>query len=346
MDVGLNYPWCDYGWDFGLGPPAWRGDRSSPRWYNSIDDHLDRFRALGITVVRWFVLADGLTYGTGVEAPRMDDATGRRWGFEPPPLDGSILDHFDELLRRFGLTGGTTQRPIQILPVLIDFLFCRPGTLPLSIPDAADPIRTVPDPDWVKQGRADVITDERKRNRFLDEVLEGFLRVSMRHRHVVYAWELMNEPDLITTGWRRRRVASETIDEPAMRAFLDDGQARIRRAGFRSTIGFASIAGLRRAGITSDINQFHHYPGGRRWLGRHAFDPRFPGVIGEFATKSSDVWPDLLTTGQNVLNRLRLAKARGYRLAIPWSFHGRDRHTSWSAAVEQDIAEFTAAQEV
>jgi hypothetical protein len=309
-----------------------------------IDDHLDRFRSLGITVVRWFVLADGLTYGTGADAPWMDDATERRWRFEPPPLEVSILDHFDELLRRFGLTGGTTRPPIQLLPVLIDFLFCQPGSMPLSASDVADPTRTVPDPAWVKQGRADVITDGRKRSRFLDEVLEGFLQVSARHRRVVYAWELINEPDLITTGWRRRRVAYEKIEQPAMRAFLDDGQARIRRAGFQSTIGFASIAGLRQAGITSDINQFHHYPGGRRWLGRHAFDRRFPGIIGEFATKSSDVWPDLLTTGQNVLNRLRLAEARGYPLAIPWSFHGQDRHTSWSAAVEQDIAAFTTGQ--
>src|SRR5690348_3844734 len=103
MRVGVNYPWRDYGWDFGLGPPSWRNGRSQPRWFDLIDGHLDRFRALGITVVRWFILADGLTYGTALDAPVLDPGTGR-WRFEPPAVDLEVLDHFDELLRRFEAT--------------------------------------------------------------------------------------------------------------------------------------------------------------------------------------------------------------------------------------------------
>ena len=69
MQVGVNYPWFDYGWDFGLGPPAWRAGRSTPGWYAEIDDHLRLFQSLGISVVRWFILADGLTYGVEGAAP-------------------------------------------------------------------------------------------------------------------------------------------------------------------------------------------------------------------------------------------------------------------------------------
>jgi len=93
-----------------------------------------------------------------------------------------------------------------------------------------------------------------------------------------------------------------------------------------------------------EINQFHHYPAGRRVLERHTFDSRFPGIIGEFATATTDRWPELASTGQSVLNRLRLADAHGYPLAIPWSFLARDRHTSWSSAVEREVASFIQGQ--
>jgi hypothetical protein len=342
MQVGLNYPWRDYGWDFGFGPPTWRGSRMAPRWYDDIDQHLDRFHELGITVVRWFILADGLTYGTAGDAPRADMETGG-WRFDPPSLSAAILDHFDELLRRFASVRDA-HSSMQLLPVLIDFLFCEPGTTPVAKPDPTNPLTTVPDTDWVKQGRADVITDANKRRTFLDEVLDPLLRLSQRNHGVIYAWELINEPDWITIGWHSGHQTNATIDDASMRAFLDEGSERIRRAGFKPTIGFASLKTLRRSNITVEINQFHHYPAGRRVLERHTFDSRFPGIIGEFATATTDRWPELASTGQSVLNRLRLADAHGYPLAIPWSFLARDRHTSWSSAVEREVASFIQGQ--
>ena len=84
MQVGVNYPWFDYGWDFGLGPPAWRGGRSTPGWYAEIDNHLRLFQRLGISVVRWFILADGLTYGVGDAAPVPDRIARGGWRFDPP----------------------------------------------------------------------------------------------------------------------------------------------------------------------------------------------------------------------------------------------------------------------
>lgn len=115
--MGVNYPWFDYGWDFGLGPPAWRGARTTPRWYGEIDQHLRHFRGLGISVVRWFVLADGLTYGTDGAAPRPDPVAGLGWRFDPPPLTEAFLQHFDELLARFAATGGDGLRSMQLLPM-------------------------------------------------------------------------------------------------------------------------------------------------------------------------------------------------------------------------------------
>ena len=125
-----------------------------------------------------------------------------------------------------------------------------------------------------------------------------------------------------------------------MRAFIEEGARRIRIAGFKPTVGFASVHTLRLARIELEINQVHHYPGGARILDCRAFDTGGPSVLGEFATASGDVWPDLALDHQRVLHRLRLARSQGCPLAMPWSFLGRDRHTAWSDEVERDINAF------
>ena len=111
-------------------------------------------------------------------------------------------------------------------------------------------------------------------------------------------------------------------------------------AGFRATIGFALVETLLASGITVDVNQFHHYPGGTRMLPPQLFDGQLAAIVGEFATAANDVWPELGIHGQSVLNRLRRAQALGYPLTIAWSFLARDRRTSWSRAVERDVVAF------
>jgi hypothetical protein len=327
MRVGVNYPWRDYGWDFGVAPPSWREPDAAPRWRAHLDEHLDYFRTLGITVVRWFILADGLTYGSGDDAPRPDPA-GEGWRFDPPPIDGVFLRHFEELLERFAQANSNAAPAIQLLPVLIDFYFCRSGTMPLGTPG------------WVKQGRADALNDSDKRRRFFDNAFEPLLDVSKRRQDVIFAWELINEPEWVTNGWHPNGRRNLAVGEQAMAAFLDEGTRRIRQAGLKATVGFASIDTLRRSGAAADVNQFHHYPGGRRTLEAHAGDAASPGIIGEFATAATDRWPEFGRKDQGLLNRLRLAEAQGYSLAIPWSFRATDRHTRWSPDIERDLEIF------
>jgi hypothetical protein len=71
------------------------------------------------------------------------------------------------------------------------------------------------------------------------------------------------------------------------------------------------------------------------------FDPQYPGIVGEFASAPSDRWPELQENDQSVLNRLRLADAQGYPLAIPWSFLATDDHTSWTSDTERNVECFT-----
>jgi hypothetical protein len=336
----VNSPWRDYGWDFGLASLAWHDGLATPRWYLEIDSHLRHFQDIGISVVRWFVLADGLTYGVGGKAPVPDGSVNGGWRFEPPPLAAEFLEHFETLLERFSAARADDRPAIQLLPVLIDFHFCKPGMRPVTRPERGNPDTRVEDADWVKQGRAQALTDPIKREQFLDRVLEPLLHVSRRYAQSIHAWELINEPDWVTRRWHPRLFARPPIPEVAMRSFIEDGAHRIRAAGFKPTIGFATVDTLRRAGIDLEINQVHHYPGGTRTLDCRAFDAGCPSVLGEFATAAADVWPDLRLDHQRVLHRLRLARSRGCPLAMPWSYLGRDRHTAGSAEVEADIKMF------
>ena len=331
MQVGVNYPWFDYGWDFGVPPPGWRGDQ--PRWVEHIDADLQRLHDLGISVIRWFVLGDGLTYGTAEQAPWHD---GFDWHFSPPPMDEQVGRDFELLLEAIDRFNAAAAPPIRLLPVLIDFPFASPGA-PIEQPHPFEP-GTMAQTGWVKQGRHEAIATDASRRAFLTATLDPLLAISQRHLDAIYAWESINEPDWITNGWHPDGRSNHPVEAPAMRAFLEDASAQIRAAGFRTTIGFSLLETLVVSEITADVNQFHHYPDGARPLPPHTFNPEFPAIIGEFATVPADVWPELRY--QTIFSRLRRAERQGYPLALLWSFRRRDRHGEWTADVEADVLRF------
>src|SRR5260221_916956 len=96
MQVGLNYPWKSYGYDF--------GGTQSPPWVAQIDTEFAEFKALGISALRWFILCKGEGFGSQVYAP----------------LSQKFLDDFELLLVKCETAG------IQLLPSLFDFLAFRP----------------------------------------------------------------------------------------------------------------------------------------------------------------------------------------------------------------------------
>jgi hypothetical protein len=330
MDVGVNYPWFSYGWDFGPAPPGWRSGQD-PEWVPHIGEHLQHLAAIGVSVIRWFILGDGLSYGTGPGAPKLDrsgpgDQAG--WGFDPPALTRDFLEHFEALLQSFA-TQSTGPHPVRLMPVLVDYKVCEPGVWPVA-----------PDEGWVKGGRVQAITAGRQR--FIEQVLWPLLRLAAGYRDAIYAWDACNEPEWVTNGWHPDGANDHPVNSGDMRAFLQDSMSAIRQAGFRATIGFNRIETIDRTGLYGDLNQFHHYTDGSRSLQRNPFDPRWPGIIGEFATSAAeDTWPELSQGSQRVLDRLKLADSQGYVLALPWSFQAADRHTSWTPPVENDIECFT-----
>src|SRR5512135_3215695 len=110
IEVGINYPYFNYGWDFGdtspPPPPPPLGWGSRAAWKQKFTSDRIRFQSLGIKVVRWFILGDGLLYGTGSDVPTQHPTILTDWRFNPPPLPQAIIPSARQLVRD---PGDTTQ---------------------------------------------------------------------------------------------------------------------------------------------------------------------------------------------------------------------------------------------
>lgn len=325
MLVGINYPWLNYAWDFGEPPPGW-GARA--RWRTVIADHLARFREIGVRALRWFVVGDGLLYGTGASAPARDGSP-----FDPPRVAQAVLDDFGALLDVLHESG------IMLIPVLLDFHFAK---------DAVETNAS----GFVQGGRGSALSDPDRRRRLLSRLLAPLLERCNARRDVIYAWELINEPEGCTETGASDRGEFPRVRLPDMIDFLREGTRMIHDSGFVPTIGYrypatplrwSSIeAHRRRTGTMRRIDplassrpfgegywQFHYYPADRSPIGfpsASSITAQHDAVIlGELATLAGrDRWPDL-GRDQSLRARLRFAADRGVALALPWSFRAKLR---------------------
>jgi hypothetical protein len=335
MLVGINYPWIDYGWDFGETPPAWVGDGNLPAWRESkrkrIEEDFRRFALQGIFAVRWFLLADGLNYGMGEFAPRKIK---KNWTFEPLPSGHSfynrLCDDFEFVLQI------CSNNSLKIFPSLIDFGWCRQGM----------PIAGYP--EIIKGGRQDLVTDPAKRKAFFDRVFDPLLALSMRYRDSIYAWELINEPEwVVRRFWNRD--ANRNVTRGEMKEFIAEGIQRINSkrlrdgsAAFLSSVGFAHWETLdkwdaARLGIT--LHQFHYYAQQNRELPDRLYPASYPCVVGEFATAAGSDWPDLKTRhkDQTITGRLRCIEEKGYPACFLWSARAMDPATRWTEEAHREL---------
>lgn len=331
MQVGINYAWKNYAWDFGLPPQKNSGSNWGARaaWRPTIDKELAELVDIGFFCVRWFLLGDGTTYGVGADRPHLDPRGNGQWRFDSPPkISDEFLEDFDHLLACCEKAG------IQILPSLVDFHFCFPGI-------------TIPGSDGiVKSGRHDVLIDPRKRTPFFDNVLRPLLRVAGDHKAAIYAFEVMNEPE-----WCTRLPGADALNPNKsvplddMRAFLSEGASIINDAGFRSTVGFAMHPTLKlwdSPGLGVTLHQFHFYAE-PALIPPHSFDARWPVIVGEFATAPHRPWSEL-GAAQDVLSRLRHIEEKGYPAAFLWSANREEEHSSDpSSPVAVDFSEANRA---
>src|SRR5258708_1588297 len=99
MDIGINYPWQSfdsYGADFGvirgwqknLTRREWQAPGEVDKTLTVLDENLLLYVKLGIKVVRWYLLADGLSYGTDKRPSDPKDPKNKdlRAAYAPTPV--------------------------------------------------------------------------------------------------------------------------------------------------------------------------------------------------------------------------------------------------------------------
>jgi len=295
--VGVNYPWRNYGSDFGANAWGHLGlSRPENRAHVARDFGLiaGAFGAFSTRIVRFFLFADG-------RASPLFDASGNVAGLDP--LFFEDLDALFALAEDSGLL---------LLPVLLDFHWCKHG-------GTVNEVRLA--------GRSNVIREVAKAKTFLERAVAPLVS-RYAARDSVYAWEIINEPEWVTRGmtgfWRGtgdRVQASQMVD------FVGLCADRIHTlADDPVTVGSAGIGYLKHwADVGLDLYQAHWYPGWRNpfpWPPVAALPVDGPVLIGEVPTKKTAVAP-----GQY----LEAAREGGYEGVLFWSYGATDRYSDRAA---------------
>jgi hypothetical protein len=341
MKLGMNLAWAfeEYGQNFGpvfFPPPA----DGLPTWKNTLPRHLGQIKLLGMSIVRFFILQNGLNYGSvrvdptgrilniGLPIPAAPLQLGKKteFIFDPPktlhPLFGQ---HFRLMLETF------RDQRMQVIPSLVDFPMLA---LPPNIFDSSS-----------GGGRTDIAVNDGKRKLFLDTVLEPLLDISVEFKDEIFAWEIMNEP-----SWLTRRFAPPVgnfgTEEPVMTeaqltTFLREALDRIeKRPEFRnkSTVGHRFFGDLNNF-PTGALPQYHYYGKTAPVLGSDpsSIPPRSQAknaFIGEFSPEfaasklhfnalnfeQGAPWPDCNGSDNTntVIERLKILSRQDYQLALVW----------------------------
>jgi hypothetical protein len=334
MFVGMNYAWRNYAWDFGLPPTSDAGTPWGRRaaWTTTIEDELKEFGVLGLKVLRWFLIGDGTTLGTGDHKPEKDPHRPGQWRFhQVPELSPEFLDDFAQLLLF------CERADIQLLPSILDFHFCFP-----AVPVEGSPI--------VKCGRIDALIDPHKRQQLLDRVVDPILAVCQRFPKTVYAVEIINEPEWCTDDglWADEKKAVPLV---AMQDFVTEGAKRINRAGFLSTVGFAkhrSMMAWESIALGLTLHQFHYYvdPDAVPQNNMRDFGPC---IVGEFPSARWKSWPEL-GTEQDTRSRLSYLERKGYDGALLWSANREEEKIAepvveWSERVKDEVSSYLSRRD-
>jgi hypothetical protein len=376
MMVGFNYPMSfnRYGADIGPNPfvplAQFNAERALeakgrasaaqiplPPLFANLDRNLRNLKAMGIDVVRFFLLANGFVYGNA-PIPRntpspVPAAPFFDFAFSPPTrTDERFKLHFAELLKRFKAAG------LKIIPSLIDFFWVAKS----SPPDAKG---------LAAGGRADCINDANKRSTFLNTVLADLLVESLNFKEQIYAWEVINEPIwcVSTIGPLSQPPFSPPtpgqvlagvfrvpeVTDVQMNLFISEAVQLIENVGFPSTVGNRSFSDLLdlttgKPGLflTGNRPQFHFYSKaffdgsikGQR-LFRRFFRDRQKAFLGEFDSDFNTFgkpWtPDLAQ--DTTLNRLNLLQSEGCECALIWPDKGPNASARSAQNLPPDVAD-------
>lgn len=297
--LGVNYPWLNYGHDFGT--TAWGHDGvSAGTSSKQIDTDFAYLKSQGVHVVRWFLLGDCRA------APEFD-ADGKVSGFDEyfyPDLDAALA-----IARK---------HDIYLILVLLDF----------HLADKAKEVSGVQ-----LGGRSEVITDPATRQSFLDNALRPLLARYGKNRNII-AWEVMNEPEGAMTIPAGKWVG-ESVSPAAMQSFVKDVVGYIHTCSSQhATLGSASRRWLHHwTNSKLDFYQYHYYD---KMESQYPLDCPYrnlkldrPCIVGEFPTKNTE---------RTATEYLDTILDSGYAGALGWSYRAEDDASDYKGIAGEFLA--------
>ena len=324
---GCNYPWSTdgttvyYGLDFGAN--VWGTHLGVSTRRDAVAADFDRMAALGFTVARWFLFADGRS---GI---LYDDR-----GF-PTGLDPHVFIDLDAALEIARDAG------IRLVLVLLDHRWMFEGVRETIADPATGELLEVRLPD----GRSRVLRDRIGRESLLRGVFEPlFFRYGRNGQRAdlssqIHAIEFMNEPDFIVEEWERD--LSSRVSRPLPFAVLGELVTRANQLVHAHMPALTTMSCARLHNLWAwddpalelDFLQLHSYPDLKHpdrdadIFGRPAstLGVRRRVVLGEFPGDGTRQHPPGVSHPERTLeDYLEFALASGYAGAWPWSFSGTD----------------------
>ncbi len=221
--LGVNYPWLNYGEDFGMGPRGHLGV-SSPLKLAKVNSDFAQMRGCGLGVVRWFLFADG------------------RGGFETEKGIPRRPDEF--LLKDVGTALELAEtHELKLCFSLVDYLWLQDRPQPQTM-----------------NANERVLQFAAGREALLLNVFIP-LFAEFRAHPALFAWEVANEPEWAIHEFHRDAIAKMRLAD--FRAFTAEIVQAIHEFGHAAaTLGSARLLWLRAwSELHLDLYQAHYYPG-------------------------------------------------------------------------------------
>lgn len=324
---GCNYPWSSdgttifYGLDFGAN--VWGSHLGVSTRVPAVSRDFARMAALGFTVARWFVFADGragITY----------DDRGLPTG--PDPQLFADMDAALQIAR---------DAAIRLDLVLLDHRWMFEGLHETL----ADPATGALFDARLPEGRSRVLHAKAGREALVRQLFDPLVRRYGRSGEradlgsQIFAFELMNEPDFIVEEWERD--LSPRATRPLPFTILADLVSRLsdlvhEHTNAMTTIGCARLHNLWAwddPSLGLDVLQIHSYPDTRRpdldvdlfGMSASALGVHHRVILGEFPGDGPRQHPKGASPPATTLDQyLEFAHTNGYVGAWPWSFSGTD----------------------
>ena len=286
--IGVNYPWRDYGVDFGANVWGSHDGVSSPAGKKEVDQDFAYISSLGLNVVRWFVFCDGRG---GLKFGQDGQVTG---------LDPLVLNDMYTALEL------AHKHQIRIMFVILDYNFAQRAT-------------------WVAGqrvgGHRKVIEKPAFTASFHNNALLPLLDAFGQSPDIA-AWEIINEPEWVMTEypfWQKSKIGVVK-----MQTFVRETALFIKKHAKQPvTVGSASQDDLDYwDNADLDFLQFHSYPylEAENHLNTPAADlgHKLPIILGEFPTHNTK-----LSTDQY----FDLMYNNGYVGALAWSYRASDMYS-------------------